>query len=87
VTKAFLVRALHRPLQEAGLVPENCRLMDLRIGVDGAFVVAYEVFFTPEQTVKLGEVLQRVGQTLLADEARPQQPPPAPPPDLDPGSR
>ena len=55
------LQALHQPLIDAELVPPECRLMRIDIGVSGAFVVTYEVFFTAEQVAKLGRVLQEVG--------------------------
>jgi hypothetical protein len=55
------VRAFHKPLADAGLVPLNCRVLELSIGLSGAFVVRYEVLFTPEQLVTLGGIFQTVG--------------------------
>lgn len=59
------VRSFHKPLADAGLVPENCRVMDIVIGVDGAFTVKYEVFFTAEQVDKLGDVFKLVAAPSL----------------------
>ena len=55
------VRVFHKPLADAGLVPDNCRLLEMSIGANGAFVVRYEVFFTPEQLFTLGGIFQTVG--------------------------
>lgn len=51
------VRAFHKPLQDAGLVPPNTRLMDLVIGVDGAVAVTYEAYLDVEQIERLGQIL------------------------------
>ena len=59
------VRGLHKPLADAGLVPPNCRVMEISIGVEGALVVRYEVFLTAEQIVALGGVLQQVGAEVI----------------------
>lgn len=66
MTNRISVRAFHQPLADAGLVPENCRLFDIAIGVDGGFTVKYEVYFTAEQIVKLGDIFKLVGQNSLA---------------------
>lgn len=55
------VRALHKPLMDAGIVPANCRLMSMQVGTSGGLVVVYEVFLTPEQLVQLGQIFQAVG--------------------------
>ena len=59
------VRRLHKPLAAAGLVPSECRLMDISIGLNGGLLVRYEVFLTPEQTIALGLVLQDVGTGVV----------------------
>lgn len=62
--KIFDIRAFHQPLAEAGLVPKQCRLMSIAIGVNGPCVITYEVFLTAEQSVKLGEVFISLGQSV-----------------------
>jgi hypothetical protein len=62
------VKMLHAPLAAAGLVPANCRVLDISIGVSGALSVRYEVFLTAEQLVSLGSVLQVVGESIMADQ-------------------
>lgn len=59
------IRSLHAPLQAAGLVPPNCRLMEISIGVTGAMTIRYEVFVTADELVKLGSVFQFVGDEML----------------------
>ena len=58
--RAISARAFHKPLQEAGLVPPECRVMDIRIAVDGAVIVTYECFLTVDQIADLGRILARV---------------------------
>ena len=57
---AISSRAFHKPLQEAGLVPPECRVMDIRIDVDGAVIVTYECFLTADQIADLGRIFYRV---------------------------
>jgi hypothetical protein len=64
------VQKFHAPLQAAGLVPENCRVLDISIGVSGALSVRYEVFLTAEQLVTLGSIFQVVGESIVADRTR-----------------
>jgi hypothetical protein len=61
------IRRFHKPLEAAGLVPPNCRVMEISIGVDGALMVRYEVFLTAEQTVALGGVFQQVGAEVIGE--------------------
>jgi len=60
------VRALHKPLMDAGIVPANCRLMSMQIGTSGGLVVVYEVFLTAAQLVQLGQIFQTVGDSFDA---------------------
>jgi hypothetical protein len=55
------VRRFHKPLADAGLVPDHCRVVDMSIGVSGAFTIRYEVMLTAAQLVALGEVFKAVG--------------------------
>jgi len=61
MTNIIDVRALHKPLADAGIVPPHCRLMSMQIGVTGGLTVTYEVFLTAEQLVALGVIFQTVG--------------------------
>jgi hypothetical protein len=65
------VKRLHKPLEEAGLVPPNCRLLDLAIGTDGALIVRYDVLVTAEQLVALGEVFARIGNDIIEGKSHP----------------
>jgi hypothetical protein len=58
------LRRLHKPLADAGLVPDNCRLLQIDIGVTGAFQVTYQVMFTTEQVATLGRVFQDVATAV-----------------------
>jgi hypothetical protein len=72
--RAVDVRRFHEPLQKAGLVPLNCRVVDLSIGVTGALVIRYEVFVTPEQLTALGLVFQQVAADIDAAYDKDPQP-------------
>jgi len=65
------IRRFHKPLADAGLVPPNCRVMEISLGVSGVLVVRYEVFLTPAQTVALGIVFQHVGAGVADVEPEP----------------
>jgi hypothetical protein len=62
------VRAFHQPLADAGLVPKNCRVVEMSIGTTGEFRLRYEVFLTPEQVIALGGIFQTVGRQFVAEE-------------------
>jgi hypothetical protein len=62
------VQKLHAPLIAAGLVPENCRVLDISIAASGVLSLRYEVFLTAEQLVTLGSVFRVVGESIVADE-------------------
>jgi hypothetical protein len=62
------VQKFHAPLQAAGLVPENCRLLEISIGVHGSLSIRYDVFLTAEQLVTLGSIFQNVGESIIADD-------------------
>lgn len=64
------VQKFHAPLQAAGLVPANCRVLDISVGVHGALSVRYEVFLTAEELVSLGSIFQRVGESIITDEKK-----------------
>lgn len=65
------VRRFHGPMMAAGLVPPNCKLWELSVGVSGALSVRYEVFLTAEQLVQLGTIFHDIGTAQLdADRAR-----------------
>lgn len=69
------MRALHRPLMDAGLVPPDCRLMDVRIGIDGPLIITYEVHVSAERLSTLGEVFTLVAKTFLqhASDSEPEE--------------
>jgi hypothetical protein len=64
------VTRLHRPLQDAGLVPANCRLLELSVGVNGVLTLKYEVFVTAAQLIALGNVFAVVGLEIADAEER-----------------
>lgn len=61
------VRALHKPLMDAGIVPKNCRLMSMNVGTSGALVVVYEVLITVDQLATLGRVFETVSDAIKQD--------------------
>jgi hypothetical protein len=52
---------------EAGLVPENCHLLELSVGTTGVLTLKYEIFVSAQQLIALGNVLAGVGLEILAD--------------------
>ena len=61
-------RLLHKPLADAGLIPANCRLMEVVISATGAIVVRYETFISAEDLGKLGVVLQTASEDELSQQ-------------------
>jgi hypothetical protein len=70
MTSLINVQKFHGPLQAAGLVPENCRLLEILIGVHGALSIRYDVFLTAEQLVTLGAIFHDVGESIIADDKK-----------------
>ena len=64
------VRRFHKPLADAGIVPEHCRLLEMGIGVSGGFVLRYEVFATAAQLTAIGIMFQTVGDELVDEERK-----------------
>jgi hypothetical protein len=60
-TELIDVKRFHQPLMEAGLVPPNCKLWEISVGVSGALSIRYEVYLTADQLVQLGAIFQAVG--------------------------
>jgi hypothetical protein len=52
-------RGITKHLVELGLVPDRCITADLQFRVDGAVVIAYEVFVTDDDLEKLREAINR----------------------------
>jgi len=56
-TDYILNRQISAALVERGLLPVNCRLLELSIGVEGATVIRYERFVTGEELGILADAL------------------------------
>jgi hypothetical protein len=60
--------ALHIPAEllkvfvDEGLVPANCRSLELSIPADGALVLRYEVFVTTDQLEQLAVIFRTMAQ-------------------------
>lgn len=56
------IKHFHQPLQDAGLVPPHCRLLEIEIGVSGALTVRYEVYWDANQLIAFADICRRIGQ-------------------------
>jgi hypothetical protein len=72
IVRVVDVRAFHEPLMAAGLVPQGCKLLDIAIGVSGAFTVTYQVFWTPTDLVRFGQICQQIGAAVIDDDHPPE---------------
>jgi hypothetical protein len=63
---AFVVNqppTLYDALKAEGFeLPKNCVDVELEMPVDGNFVLKYRVFLDPEDLVKVGQALKRMGE-------------------------
>jgi len=55
-------RQIADELQKAGLLPSNCRLVELSIGVDGIAILRYERFVDVEEFGKVADALRAVSE-------------------------
>lgn len=60
------IQQFHKPLAAAGLVPANCRLLEITIGVDGALVARYEVFWEAAELKAFGIICQTIAESATA---------------------
>jgi hypothetical protein len=65
--KIVPTRALTAQLIRLDLVPPNCAGVTFHIGVDGALILQYEIFITPDLLITLGDALATCGLQQLAD--------------------
>ena len=56
-------RRLADALQAEGLLPPNCKLIEVNIPADGAITIEYTVFVTNEDLAKVARALQRAAET------------------------
>jgi hypothetical protein len=68
MTPIVNVQRFHKPLADAGIVPEHCRLLEMGIGVSGGFILRYEVFATAAQLAAIGVIFQSIGDELVEEE-------------------
>lgn len=59
---AVVTRRLGAELVARGVVPENCRNLELLMRADDVVVFRYEVHATNEQLLALAEALKAVGK-------------------------
>ena len=53
-------RDLAQAMAEQGLVPPNCHMVEIVVGVDGALVIRYEVLVQSEDLSKITAAFQAV---------------------------
>ena len=51
---------LEKEFKDRGLLPPNCKLLELRMEPASALVARFEVFITNEDLVKVAEAIQAV---------------------------
>lgn len=82
-------RRIEKELIARGLVPEHCKLLEVRIEPTSAPVIRYEVFVSGDRLDLLADALKAAAQAALADDernGRNRAPPERPSKDLDPAS-
>jgi hypothetical protein len=70
MTRMVSTMRLEKELKARGLVPDECKLIEVRIEPQSALVVRYEVFVRPDQLDLFADALKAVAQQGLADDAR-----------------
>lgn len=66
-------RRIAEELQKRGLVPPNCKLLEVRIEPVGALVIHYEVFVTGGQVLELADALRAAAHAAADDDERNRQ--------------
>jgi hypothetical protein len=66
--KFVLTKELANELVRARLVPDGCAGVTLHVGVDGALLLQYEVFVTPDMLIGLGDAFATCGMRQLERE-------------------
>jgi hypothetical protein len=62
MTKFVSNRALANALMKRGLLPAECRLLEIRLEVDGALAIRYERLVPADELVVFAEALKEVGE-------------------------
>lgn len=57
-------RALAQELISRGLVPEMCRILNLRVEVDGAVAVQYEKYLSADEMLLFAEALKATAEKV-----------------------
>lgn len=60
-----------KALTEAGLVPSNCKLMEIRTDVTGSMVIRYEVMVTSGDLAKIADVYRHVAKQIDEPQTKP----------------
>ena len=63
-------RRIAEELQKRGLVPPNCKLLEVRIEPAGALVIHYEVFVTGGHVLEFADALRAAAQAAADDDER-----------------
>ena len=66
-------RRIADELQKRGLVPPNCKLLEMRIEPAGALVIHYEVFVTGDRVLQFADALRAAAQAQVDDDERNRQ--------------
>lgn len=63
-------KRIEKELIARGLVPDGCKLLEVRIEPNSAVIVRYEVFVSPDRLDLFADALKAAAQEALADNAR-----------------
>jgi hypothetical protein len=61
---------LEKELISRGILPDHCRLIEVRIEPKSALVVRYEVFVTADQLESFADAMKAAASQQLADDER-----------------
>jgi len=63
-------RRLEKELITRGLLPDRCRLIEVRVEPDSALVVRYEVYVTADKLALYADALKAAATEAIADNER-----------------
>lgn len=63
-------RQLAAELSARGLMPANCRIIEVTLDPSGPLVIRYEVFVTSEQLAQVADAMKAVAEKARDDEGR-----------------
>jgi hypothetical protein len=55
-------RLLARELEQRGLLPANCRLVEIQVAVDGGIVLRYDKTITAAEFIRVADALTAVAE-------------------------